>query len=211
MAAPVFSRGADDGPDLLRRQERASRIVNRHDVSVGGLERLEAETHRTRPGFASSDDSPVRSDEAGELRHPVRRRRDDGAREGDRSERLERARKQRPARQRRQSLRLGASETRPASGCHDEKEVCHQRAIPRPSPLLRAGSGRDDTQVEDSKSAVPAQTARISCSFVFSRSSTSLIFLSVSFWDSSRPRRSSSSEIFLSLNIFLIRSLPSWR
>ena len=59
--------------------------------------------------------------------------------------------------------------------------------------------------------AVRRQTARISCSFDFRRSSTSLTFLSVSFCDSSRPRRSSSSEIDLSLKSFLIRSLPSCR
>jgi hypothetical protein len=80
------------------------------------------------------------------------------------------------------------------------------------SPGLRHIVADRREELEDAISEPrSAQTARISCSLAFRRSSTSLIFLSVSFCDSSRPRRSSSSEIVLSLKSFLIRSLPSWR
>src|SRR5262245_11495942 len=96
----------------------------------------------------------------------------------------------------------------PSVAVHDDGDVLRQRLL---TDGLEEGRlfGRDGTGRRDSR--IGGQNSRISCSFFFRSSSTFCVDRSVSFWSSVSLRRSSSSEIFLSLRRALIFSLASRR
>src|SRR5262249_47136624 len=155
----------------------------------GGWGGEEGGPHGRGPRLPAGHDARPLSEQIPELAEPLGRRRHDRFLESDRLHRVERPLDQRPPPHWHQGLGLGPAQPASAAGGGGEKQKGH---------------GWRRLVCES-----PAQTARISFSLPFSSSSTSVIFRSVSFWDSSRPRLSSSSEICLSLSIFFNRSLPS--
>src|SRR5262249_18088436 len=91
---------------------------------------------------------------------------------------------------------------------HDDGDVLRQRlladGLEEGRLVDRYGTGRRTGRLD-------GQNSRISCSFFFRSSSTFCVERSVSFWSSTSLRRSSSSEIFLSLRRALIFSFASRR